>query len=96
MLLPEVTRYLNHKLRLAQVSPYYQRPACTHSLQWAHQFRNWLRFCANNDERQIAHLVISCQHHLKNLLPAEANKSYQSSLNNYNKILTACKQLLGK
>lgn len=96
MLLPEVVKYINHKLKLAQVSTYYRRPGLQQSLQWAYNFKNYLRFQANGNEKYIAQNLLACQSHLKNLLPAEANKSYRSSLDNYNKILNTCKQLLGK
>lgn len=95
LLAVEITKYINHKLRLAQVSAFYQRPQIRQSIDWACNLRQALRFNASSyGERDLAQLTIQCQQHLYKLLPAEANKSYRSSLENYHKILNYCKTVL--
>ena len=88
MLAPIILKYLNHKLLLAEKSQFYRGPEKRQALDWAFRIREYLRYQGKAiSDRDLAIMIKpQFEHNLKQLLPCELNKSYQSSLTNYNKI----------
>lgn len=94
-LVTELKAYINHKLRLAEVSDYYKRPQLQQAIQWAGNMRGYLTHQSEAiQERSLAQMVLSSQKHLFSLLPAERNTSYLSSLQKFYKIINHCRTLL--
>ena len=95
MLLNDVSKYLAHKLHLAETSFYYKRPEAKQSIQWAYSMSQYLKFQARQiSERDLAYMLKNAKQHLENLLPYPENKSFTSSQNNLQKILSKCSELL--
>lgn len=95
MLHNEVNRYLAHKLHLAETSFYYKDPALKASIDWAYSMQQFLRFKGKLiTERELALMLQSCKMHIEKLLPCENNKSYKSSVQECQKIITHCSELL--
>ena len=86
MLSVQILKYLNHKLLLASKSPHYQAPELKQALEWAYSIKQYLKYHAGLSDRDVAIIIKPQQQNLEKLLPYKDNKSYDSSLKNYEKI----------
>lgn len=94
MLINKVKRYIKHKIILSEKSTWYNNTKQRISLEHAYYLmRSFCKDAAYLNDRDVARLVILNKQHLFNILPAELNHSYQSSLTNYNEILNEAIQL---
>ena len=94
-LIREVTRYIKHKVVLANVSNHYLNFQRLQSLQYCDSLRQL--FCRQQQylsKQDVARFVLQNKNHLFAILPAEGNKSYKSSLDKYNAILTYSQEIL--
>jgi hypothetical protein len=84
----EVTKYIKHKIHLADHSPFYMDPGALVALQFCYGLVQL--FCRQKQyltKQDIARFVIQNKNHLFNILPSPNNKSYTSSLEKYNSII---------
>jgi len=91
----EVTKYIKHKVVLADVSNHYLEIARLQALQYCHSLKQM--FCYQKQHltpQDIARFVLQNKQHLFKILPHEENKSYKSSLEKYNKIIAEGELLL--
>lgn len=95
MLINKVKRYINHKIVLSKNSTWYNNPkqkiAIEHAWYLMKSFCNDAPYLKDQD---VARLVIANRQHLFNIIPAELNPSYKSSLTNYNEIIKESEKLL--
>ncbi len=91
----EVKRYVKHKTNIANYSAHYLNMGRMASLRFANELLQL--FCMQKQyltEHDIARFVLQNKQHLKEILPHPENKSYNSSLNNFNKMIDFAQQIL--
>lgn len=77
----EIRRYLQHKMLLSHVSPWYKKGPVAHSLAMCNQaFTNIVNDSAAYSLKKICEVVIAHRDHLHNILPAEKNNSYPNCM----------------
>lgn len=95
MLINKVKRYIKHKLILSEKSDWYKNAKQRISIDHAHYLmRSFCKDALYLTNKDVALLIIHNKQHLLNILPAEKNPSYESSLTNYNELLTEAQQVL--
>lgn len=95
MLLDDVSKYLSHKIHLAETSPWYKQASMQSSIQWAYSMQQFLRFKGRQlREQELALMLRPCTRHLENLVPSPNNKSYKSSIEKLNQIINRCREVL--
>jgi hypothetical protein len=91
----KVRKYIQHKKHLADHSTYFMNNTQLVALQFCDMLLSLL--CRQKQyltEQDVARFVLQNKQHLFNILPVENNKSYQSSLENYNWIIERSQELL--
>lgn len=91
----EVTKYIKHKVVLANVSNHYLQFQRLQALQYCDSLRQL--FCRQREylsTQDVARFVLQNKSHLLAILPAEANKSYKSSLEKINAIVAYSQEIL--
>lgn len=91
----EISRYIKHKLVLANYSNHYLNLNILHSLQEADMLLKL--FCRQKQyltTHDIARFILQNKNNLLNILPSSANKSYESSYKKINNILQHAEQTL--
>ena len=95
MLIKKVKRFINHKIVLSTKSTWYNNAKQRISIEHAYYLmRSFCKDAAYLKPQDVARLVIQNKHHLFNILPADQNPSFQSSLTNYNEIIKESELLL--
>ncbi len=91
----ELNKYINHKKKLADVSPYYFDSNILLSLgvvcQWQFFIKKQREYYKDRD---IARIILNDKQHFINILPCTENKSYKSSLEKITQIIEFSTQIL--
>ncbi len=94
ILIPLLKRYVNHKLILSKKSSYYNNLKLIKSLETCKAIM--YTYCgkhSNLTDKQVSNLILGHKQQLFDILPADNNKSFNSSVANYNNLITLAQSL---
>lgn len=93
----QICKYIQHKKVLANVSKHYMNFQILNALQFCDSLLTLFKYQSQYlTERDIANYILQNKQHLQMILPAEGNKSYQSSCKNLNEMIEYSQNLIGK
>jgi hypothetical protein len=94
VLIQLLKRYVNHKVILSRNTSYYNENCLVKSLNTCQALMlNYCNEYSRLTEKQIANLILGHKQQLFDILPSDHNKSFNSSLANYNNLITLAQSL---
>lgn len=91
----QICKYIQHKVVLANVSSHYLNFQRLNALQFCDSLLKLFKYQAQHlTERDIAKYILQNKQHLQMILPAEGNKSYQSSYKNLTEMIEYSQNLI--